>query len=238
MTWPSLPQYLKNKAAEFGARVFLCDFDTEIQYTYREFDELTDQMAGWLRGLGVEVGDRVALLHPNHSDFILAYCAIIKAGAVAVPVNPLYTSREILHILGDSGAGCLISTQAFVHTLKEVQRRTPHLKRILVKEKGESLKERLERESRIAKPFAAPDRSPDDPAFIFYTSGTTGRPKGVMLTHRNFTFGGANTAQSYGLRETDISLAPSPRSHFCQCQPCFRESKQRRASRGHGKFSD
>ena len=222
MTWPSFPQYLKDKTARFGERVFICDFDTEIQYTYREFDELTDQMAGGLRGLGVKIGDRVALLHPNHTDFILAYCAIIKAGAVAVPINPLYTGREVLHILDDAEASYLISTHAFEPRLKEVQGRASHLKRILVIEKGQSLKEALERESRNAKPFVALDRSPDDLAFIFYTSGTTGRPKGVMLSHRNVTFGGANTAQSYGLRETDITLACLPLVHiFANASPVF-----------------
>ena len=84
MTWPSFPQYLKNKVAQFGERVFLCDFDTEIQYTYREVDELTDRMAGRIGGLGVTIGDRVALLHPNHTYFILAYCAIIKAGDMVI----------------------------------------------------------------------------------------------------------------------------------------------------------
>ena len=63
MTWPSFPQYLKDKTARFGERVFFCDFDTEIQYTYREFDELTDQMAGGLRGLGVVKGSVVERLY-------------------------------------------------------------------------------------------------------------------------------------------------------------------------------
>ncbi len=222
MTWPSLPQYLKDKVARFGERVALRDFGTNRRYTYAELDELTDRISGGLKALGVEIGDRVALLHPNHTDFILAYFSVIKAGAIAVPVNSAYTTREILHILEDSGAGYLISTQAFSPSLEEVRCRATQLKHTLVKAEGEGLKETLEKEVKTLKPFVVLERSPDDLAFIFYTSGTTGRPKGVTLTHRNLTFGGANTAQSYGLRETDVSLACLPLVHiFANASPVF-----------------
>lgn len=220
--WPSLPQYLKTKAAQFGDAVFLCDFGTDRQYTYRDLDHITDLMAGGLRALGLETGDRVALLHPNHTDFILAYFAVSKAGAITVPINPLYTTREILHILEDSGARWLISTEAFESTLEDLQQRAPQLNRMLVKREGESLLETIEKQSGVIKPFESPERSPDDLVFIFYTSGTTGLPKGVTLTHRNLTFGGANTAQNYGLRETDVTIACLPLVHiFANASPVF-----------------
>lgn len=220
--WPSLPQYLKAKAAQFGDAVFLCDFGTDRQYTYRDLDHITDLMGGGLTALGLEAGDRVALLHPNHTDFILAYFAVSKAGAVTVPINPLYTAREILHILEDSGARWLISTEAFESTLEDLRERAPQLNRMLVKREGESLLETIEKQSGVMKPFESPERSPDDLVFIFYTSGTTGLPKGVTLTHRNLTFGGANTAQNYGLRETDVTIACLPLVHiFANASPVF-----------------
>jgi long-chain acyl-CoA synthetase len=222
MKWPSLSTYFKAKVSQFRDRVLLRDFGTDRAYTYGEADEVSDEMGGALRNLGVHPGDRVALLHPNHSDFILAYFAIIKAGAVAVPINTLYTSREILHILTDSEASCLISTKAFENELKEIKGQASALKTVLIKDEMTCLKDILYRQSGARRSFSPLERSPDDLAFIFYTSGTTGRPKGVMLTHRNVTFGGANTAQSYGLRETDVALACLPLVHiFANASPVF-----------------
>jgi long-chain acyl-CoA synthetase len=222
MTWPVFPQYLKEKADRFRDAVFLSDYGTERKYTYREVDEITDRMAGGLRNLGLGKGDRVALLHPNHSDFILAYFAVSKAGAVTVPINPLYTAREVLHILQDSGARYILSTEPFASILGEVRPKAPDLEGLVVKRQGESLLDALRRESGPMRPGDPPACSPDDLAFIFYTSGTTGLPKGVMLTHRNVTFGGANTAQNYGLRETDVTIACLPLVHiFANASPVF-----------------
>lgn len=222
MTGPSLPQYLKTKVAQFGEAVFLCDFDTGRQYTYQELDDLTDGMAGGLRRLGVETGDRVALLHPNHTDFILAYFAVCKAGAVTVPINPLYTAREVLHILADSDARWLISTRTFDTLLKDVRPQASLLRDVLVKGDGENLWEAIERRVGDMAPLDPVVRSPEDPVFIFYTSGSTGLPKGVILTHGNLTFGGANTAQHFGLRETDVAVACLPLVHiFANASPVF-----------------
>ena len=218
----NLPQYLKQKVKLFAERTFLRDFGSDKSYSYRDFDETTDRMAASLKTLGVHTGDRVALLHPNHSDFILGYFAIIKAGAVAVPINPVYTAKEALFVLEDSGARCLITTGNFEPLLREIKDKAAHVKEFIVKREGQSLQEALEMRTGIPEPTGPPDRGPHDPAFIFYTSGTTGKPKGVMLTHRNLIFGGANTAQNYGLKETDVTIACLPLVHiFANASPVF-----------------
>jgi long-chain acyl-CoA synthetase len=218
----NLPQYLKLKVQQFAERIFLRDFGAQRAYTYRDLATVTDQLAGALQDLGIQPGERVALLHPNHSDFILGYLAVIRAGAVAVPINPVYTAKEALFILKDSGACCLLTTSAFEPLLWEIKGRTAHLREIVVKDAGQSLLEALNMRVKGLKPVADQHRAADDPAFIFYTSGTTGQPKGVVLTHRNLIFGGANTAQNYGLRETDVTIACLPLVHiFANASPVF-----------------
>jgi len=218
----NLPQYLTLKAAQFAERIFLRDFGSQDYYTYRDLEHVTGRLAGALQALGVQTGERVAILHPNHSDFILGYFAIVKAGAVAVPINPVYTANEALYILEDSGACCLLTTSDFEPLLQEIKGRTAHLKEIVIKGENQRLLQALQMRAGGLKPAAVRDRAPDDPAFIFYTSGTTGRPKGVVLTHRNLIFGGANTAQNYGLQETDVTIACLPLVHiFANASPVF-----------------
>lgn len=121
MSWPSFSEHIQNKASLYGSRVFLEDWGGKTRYTYREFAQVTSVMAWGFSRLGVDPGDRVAILHPNHTDFVLAYCSIIQAGGVAVPINTLYTPREISYILEDSGAQTLVTTRAFKSLLEEMQ---------------------------------------------------------------------------------------------------------------------
>jgi long-chain acyl-CoA synthetase len=222
MTTPNLTEHVKRKAERYAKRLFLRDLGTDTRYTYATFDQETDRMAGGLMKLGIKRGDRVALLHPNHTDFILAYMAVIKAGGVAVPVNTAYTGREVAYILNDSGSRMVITTAAFKTLLEGVRASCTSLERIIMKAEGETLIRCLEKECGALKPDLSGGGTADDLAFIFYTSGTTGSPKGVMLTHRNLVFGGGNTAQSYGLRETDVTLACLPLVHiFANASPVF-----------------
>jgi len=141
---------------------------------------------------------------------------------VAVPINPLYTANEVLYIIKDCGACCLLTTSEFEPLLQEINGQADHLKEIVTKEDGQSLLQALKMRVKAMKTVVDQDRAPDDAAFIFYTSGSTGRPKGVVLTHRNLIFGGANTAQNYGLQETDVTIACLPLVHiFANASPVF-----------------
>ncbi|MEW6529826.1 MAG: AMP-binding protein [Thermodesulfobacteriota bacterium] len=220
MRWPSVLEHVKAKVALYRNRPLLRDAGGDASYTYEEFDVLTDRVAGGLRAIGLQRGDRVALLHPNHTDLILAYFGVIKGGGVVVPVNPLYTSGEILRILKNSGARWLISSYSLADRANDMRSSAPALERVLVKGETESLEATLERECGALQPRPDEKVGADDLAFIFYTSGTTGEPKGVMLTHRNVVFGGGNTAQNYGLREDDVALVCLPLVHvFANASP-------------------
>ena len=97
-------------------------------------------------------GDRVAFLHPNHSDLLLGYFAAIKAGAVAVPVNPAYTPREIAHIITDSGAETLVSTERFEENIQIVRKECPSLYRVVTKKAGHTLEETIVGEADLSNP--------------------------------------------------------------------------------------
>src|SRR5208283_3220761 len=180
MEWPDVAQYLRTKVDRFGDARLLVDYGTDVSYTYREFGTATDRLSSGLRKLGVGPGDRVAFLHPNYSDLLLGYFATIKAGAVAVPINPAYTAREIAHIIRDSGAQTLIATERFEENIQIVRKECPSLCRVVTKRGTHSLEEMITAEAGPLKTEDPERANADDLAMIFYTSGTTGKPKGVM----------------------------------------------------------
>ncbi|MHB8773406.1 MAG: class I adenylate-forming enzyme family protein [Syntrophales bacterium] len=216
-----LPQFLKQQVRPYGNRVLIHGDEGAI--TYREFDAITDRIASGLERLGIQPGDHVAVLHPNSAQTLLAFFAIIKAGGVVVPINPLYTPREATYLLADSEATVLITHEDCSPLVDEIRGNAPRLKHIVLRRRTVTV------ESEIAalaggRPAPAGQRAlnPTDPAIMFYTSGTTGNPKGVVLTHGNFCFGGPNIAQSYGLREDDVSIVALPMNHvFSIASPFF-----------------
>jgi long-chain acyl-CoA synthetase len=214
-----LKTLLRDKAVKFGDKAYLIGEGGPV--SFRELDEISDRLALYLAALGVRPGDRVAVLHPNSPYLFQAYMAVAKTGGVAVPVNPIYTPREIAHILTDSGARLLLVHQNLAEKVDEVREPLPRLKHRVVRRADQSLEEALARAAGGRKGGILPDGfAPDTPAFTFYSSGTTGKPKGVVLTHRNLTFGGPNVAQNYGLRESDVTLAALPMVHiFCIASP-------------------
>lgn len=152
-------------------------------YTYENLAHMAAQVANGLRGLGIRSGDRVALFLPNIPEFITAYLGIQKIGAIAVSLNAMSVQAEVAFILNDCSARVLITSAAL---LENVPSDLPHLEHILTAE-GEaegccSLAEMMAAAS-IEAPAVDMDR--DDPAAIVYSSGTTGVPKGVTLSHGN-----------------------------------------------------
>ncbi len=185
--------------------------------SYRDLNDLTTRLALALRRLGVEQGDRVALMLPNIPQAVIAYYGILKAGAVAVPTNPLYVEREIWTQLTDSGSDTIIALDLLYPRIRTVQTAAAFPKRVILtsirnflpplKKFLYPLKARLNKRwistptgpsiyDLLALIGTAPDGDgdhsselphirPDDLAQLQYTGGTTGVPKGVMLTHRN-----------------------------------------------------
>jgi len=218
-----LVKFLKIRAEKYKGKPLLYDESVPEGISYQDFDAITDRIAYGLEKVGLAPGDNVAVLHPNSSQTLLAYYSIVKAGGVVIPINPIYTPREITFILNNSEAKALILHESFIPKIEEIKREIPRVKIFIVRKDSELLETAVERTlgaSLLA--IKAKSFQSHDPAIIFYTSGTTGSPKGVILTHGNFCFGGPNVAQNYGLRENDCTMAVLPLVHvFCVASPFF-----------------
>src|SRR4051812_16598663 len=154
--------------------------------TYAELEARVSRAAHGLRALGVDAGDRVALFLPNIPEFAVAYLAAQKLGAIAVSVNALLRTDELRYVLGDSGAGVVFTTAAMLPELAPLRGELPALRDVVVCE-GDAPGERTLDDLCASQPdrFRARAMDKDDPAAILYTSGTTGKQKGAVLSHGN-----------------------------------------------------
>lgn len=163
---------------------------------YPEFVDLVDRLSTGFRALGVQPDDRVMILAQNSPEWIASYFAALACGAVAVPVNPSLTASEVSYIVEHSTPKVVMADHKFASSLQE---RAPHV--ITLGPNGN-----WEKFARSHSPSREVlHKKPDDLAVIFYTSGTTGRPKGVMLGH------GAVAANA-GIVQTLYALSPSDRT--------------------------
>ena len=156
------------------------------EITYRQIDEQGNRIANALVGLGVKKGDRVVVHLDNRPEFVDIYQGIMRAGAILVPTNVMYTADEMEHITSDSGAVVAFVRGDLVAKLSAVRDRFPALREIVAVGDTDDRTVRDYPSMKTApttRPSVAID--PDDTAFIQYTSGTTGKPKGAMVSHAN-----------------------------------------------------
>ncbi|HWE61131.1 MAG TPA: long-chain fatty acid--CoA ligase [Chloroflexota bacterium] len=183
----------------------------EHTISYAQLDQAIELTANALAARGMQQGDRVAIMLPNIPHFVVAFYAVLRLGAIVVPLNVLYKEEEIAHVLGDSEARLFITFERFYEQGAGAVRQSPAIEQVIVV--GSGLAPEGASVWNIGMPvlaFDAPRRTPatvqpDDLAVICYTSGTTGRSKGAMLTHRNFI---ANCEQLDSLK---IASQPSDR---------------------------
>jgi long-chain acyl-CoA synthetase len=190
---------------------------------------MVEELSMGLRQLGVEKGDRVAILSENRPEWAITDLATLVAGAVDAPIYPSLTPDFVRYILNDSEAKvCVASTSAQLRKLAEVRGQTPHLQHVIRLDAGAepaegtlSLEEvrAMGRAALAAEPGAvrarAAETKPEDLATLIYTSGTTGEPKGVMLTHANLVsnvLGAASTFQGQ-MGPGDVALSFLPLCH-------------------------
>lgn len=181
----------------------------ELRLTFGELWEQARTQAAALVGLGVRPGDRVALMAPNTAEFPRAYYAILAAGGVVVPVHLLLSAEEVEHVLRDSGATLLLCHPAQAETGKAAAAATG-VRMLNLGEGGE-----LETLAGAAEPLTSyVTREADDPAVVFYTSGTTGVPKGAVLSHFNLVMNATVCAfDAHDVRDDDIALGALPLFH-------------------------
>ncbi|MEF8908336.1 MAG: AMP-binding protein, partial [Haloarculaceae archaeon] len=157
------------------------------EVTYEQFWHQTGQLAKALTDAGLEPGDRVGVYLPNLPQFVVSYYGVLRAGGAVVPMNPQYKAREIGHMLADSEAQAVIGLADLVPFVHEV-REDPDVDdsvETVVSVAGEAEGATPFEDFLADEPMETVDRADDDVAAQPYTSGTTGTPKGVLLTHHN-----------------------------------------------------
>ncbi|WP_394428772.1 long-chain-fatty-acid--CoA ligase [Streptomyces sp. SGAir0957] len=181
----------------------------EQRFTFAQLWLQARKQAAALVGLGVRPGDRVALMAPNTAEFPRAYYAALAAGAVVVPVHLLLSAEEVRHVLDDSGATLLLCHPAQAAVGAAAAEATG-VRMVQLTAVGE-----LEQLTDAAEPLASyVTREADDPAVIFYTSGTTGVPKGAELSHLNLVMNATVSAfDANDVRADDIALGALPLFH-------------------------
>jgi len=220
---PGMPETIDVDAYQSVAEVFnqaVTKYSDSPSFTnlgttlsYADMDRLTDHLASYLQRLpNMHKGDRVAIMMPNVLQNPIAIFAALRAGFTVVNTNPLYTTRELKHQLGDSGAKAIIVMENFCHVLQEIIDETP-VQHVITTQLGDMLKfpkslivnlvvkhvkkmvpafslpgsVTFKKALNIGtdKPYDPVQTSHEDIAFLQYTGGTTGVAKGAMLTHRN-----------------------------------------------------
>ncbi len=218
MQVPLTPLRFKRRAlALHGGRLgVVCG---AFRYSYREFFDRCDRLSRALEGLGVRRGDRVAFLAYNCHRLLEAYYGVVQMGAILVPLNVRLTGADFVAILGDAGARVLFFDSDFTDTVGGIRADLTSIEQLipldLPTSAGWDSKKSYDDLLVDAGPgaFDAAEPAEEDVAEIFYTSGTTGSPKGVMLTHRNLYLHALTTIIGLGLQDTDVQLHTIPLFH-------------------------
>lgn len=233
-----LPGLLARQARRVPDRAALIFYGREV--TFRELDAAASHFAGWLRSRDIQAGDRVAILLENSPQFAIAYYGALRAGAIAVCLNPMLKAVELLHAFEDSGARVLVTSDHGYSVVAPIRERS-RLEAVAVT----SYRDFLPPEPTLPPPpgFLEPagphpdtepfldilrkgplglpePRAPEDTALLQYTSGTTGAAKGAEITHRNLVANCELQRVYIGADDADVALGVLPWFHITgmECQ--------------------
>jgi long-chain acyl-CoA synthetase len=206
-------RFLANAAERDSAKAGFVWGDDVV--SYREANVRSDSLAGALCRFGLGPGERVGVLMPNCPQLLESMFATWKAGGCVVPLNARFQREELVYHLADPGARAIIFSEEYRETVAAVRDRVPTVERFICV--GEPLPGQLAYDELVTgNPGPAGDTraADDDLAWLFYTSGTTGRPKGAMLTHGVLTFVSVSwVADLMPLQPEDVGLHAAPLTH-------------------------
>jgi len=183
--------------------------------TWAEVADRVARIAGGLRQIGVKPGDRIAILSHNCDAFYEAYFAILWAGGVIVPLNTRLSQKEIAFQLTDCGVSAVMYGSEFAGVAAALHREGPATRKfIALEEGGPKAADGIGNLAGLADPLEEVPGQSGDLAAIFYTGGTTGLPKGVMLSHRNLHSMASNLIMSLKVDESCVNLHTAPMFHL------------------------
>ena len=193
------------------------------RYSYRELDEQSNRLAHGLIGLAAARGAKAALLSRNCAEWVIAHFAVAKSGATLVPVNFLLVEREIEYVLDDSQAQLLLVSAEFLDLAMALRTRLPRLDDIILLD-GPAPAQCLALSDLMAPEAAQAPRvalGEEDDYTIMYTSGTTGRPKGVVSSHRSRAHVAFQGITDYRMGSEHVCALPLPLFHMGGLNTCF-----------------
>ena len=188
--------------------------DGDLRLTYQEFFQRCDAWSAALQALGIESGDRVAYIAPNIHAHLESFYAVPQIGAVLVPLNYRLTAEDFVYLIGHSGARVVCADRDYLETIETIRPRIPNVENFVAL--NGSKPGWLDYEQLISsgpREFSRPDISETDLLTINYTSGTTSRPKGVMITHRNAYVNTIGTLLHHPMGMADRYLWTLPMFH-------------------------
>lgn len=191
--------------AEFAGKPALY-FDHQI-YSYADLEAASARVAAQLRARTLGDGDTIALILPNAPALIAYLFGILRTGAICVPLNPDLTPRELSVLLQESAARAIVTTTDLAQRLESMHVERPELQHEITVDPSQPL------DCTALDADAGVGGRPEQIAFLIFTSGTTGRPKGVMLSHRNVLANTAQVAERTGLTPADRVLHVMPLFH-------------------------
>jgi len=214
MGTPNAASYLENSALSHPRKTALI-FEGQGQWSFQEVNELTNQIANGLTDLGVGKGDRVTLFLPNCAEAIFFYLGVMKAGAIVNPLNMMLKHRELEYIIADCTPKVLVTAgEVAQEPFTALANPEVSVDKIIMTEGASgSAINYSEWVKKYPKTFDTAKVELDDLAAILYTSGTTGKPKGVMLTHKNLWTNARHCADWAESNYKDLGVSALPLFH-------------------------
>jgi len=216
----NIPSLLANRAGRSPDKVFLFSEPDGRQFTYSDFEAAVDRTAVMLAAQGIGKGDVVSLLMPNSVEYIIAYFACWKLGALAGPVNSLLKEHEIEFVMNNSEAKAILVNSEFRERIGNIRDKLPHLKSVITFDDEADATSEFAGYARLRRADSEETKStpeacvPSDDAIMIYTSGTTGKPKGCLLTHGNIIANARQISQWLLFTENDRLLTIMPLFHM------------------------
>ena len=217
-----IPDFLEKNARVYPDRTAVVYEADDTRATYQEIQKRVYRLANGLLGLGIKKGDRIAIVQENCFEWLEMYIAIGKIGAVATPLNYRLIGKELADLINHAEASALIVGQDFVDVIGPFKDKMPSLKQYIAlggDAKGMTSYQKLIESSSPQKPEE--EVGPNDLFCLLYTGGTTGKPKGAMLTHQNLFSVCTTWIVEWGLSHDDVNMIVTPLFHTGSNWPLF-----------------
>lgn len=225
----NLTEQLHETAIKMGDKTAYYFMDQSS--TYAELDGAVTKFADGLSKLGVKKGDHIALLLGNSPHFVIGLHGALRLGATVIPINPIYTPDEIGYIVNNGDVKAVVTLDLLVPLIEKMHQAVPKVENYIICDtpQGQASEQDLSALSAFSKMksftqlialgdigFKGPELEEDDTAVILYTSGTTGKPKGAMLTHKNLYSNAKDVSDYLHMNENDRVITTLPMFHvFC-----------------------